>query len=261
MSEPRVRLNRQGAMATVILNRPDRGNAVDSTMLRDLTQLFDDLQQERKLRSVVLTGAGRHFCSGADQEELDRLRGLPEATKHWQDEAEGWLRLLETLLRFPKPIVAAVGGPVQSLGACLMLACDVVVASEAATFAVADARSGGVCGLAAPLLAMRAGGGAAGYLLLSGKTIDAAQALRLGLFHETVPEEHVWVRAAALADEIAAASPSALLMTKRLLHETVFETLLSQLASGAAALATSRTLADAAEEADARNEGRLPEWI
>ena len=110
----------------------------------------------------------------------------------------------EQMLRFPKPLIAAVGGPALAGGAGLVLACDIVVAADSATFGLPEPRRGLVAGMVAPLLAFRIGAGRAGYLLMSATTVNAAEAQRMGLFHEVVPADHLWPRANQLAGECAA---------------------------------------------------------
>ncbi|HEY1066913.1 MAG TPA: enoyl-CoA hydratase/isomerase family protein, partial [Pirellulales bacterium] len=138
--------------------------------------------------------------------------------------------------------------------------CDAVVASEKATFGLPEVRRGLVAGLAGPLLAFRLGGGPAGYLLTTGRAIDAAQAQRMGLFHEVVPDEHVWVRAAELAAEAGKGAPSSMLMTKRLLNETIGEQLSTLMSVGSAISATARTTDAASEGISAFLEDREPKW-
>jgi methylglutaconyl-CoA hydratase len=168
--------------------------------------------------------------------------------------------VIETMLRFPKPLVAAVNGAAVAGGAGLVMACDLVVASPDAAFGFPEPRRGIVAGMVAPLLAFRIGGGQAAYLLLSAQIIDAQEAHRLGVFHELVDQDKVWARANQLIGEMAHSAPDALQATKRLLNETVGEQLLSQLAAGAAASAASRTTEAAAEGLRAFVEKRAPKW-
>jgi methylglutaconyl-CoA hydratase len=134
------------------------------------------------------------------------------------------------------------------------------VASENASFGFPEPRRGVVAGMVAPLLVFRIGAAQGGYLLLTGRIIDAREAHRFGLFHELVPEDKVWARANQLVGEIALCAPEALQMTKRLLNETIGEQLFTQLAAGAAISATSRTTEAAAEGLAAFMEKREPKW-
>ena len=128
-----------------------------------------------------------------------------------------------------------------------MAAADIVVASDAATFGLPEARHGLVAGLAAPLVAFRIGAGHAARLMLTGAEIDAAEAHRIGLFHELAAPDLVWARAMQLAGDCAAGAPEAIQLTKRLLNETLGENLATQLSAGAIMTATARTT-EAADE-------------
>ena len=143
--------------------------------------------------------------------------------------------LMEKMLRFPKPLIAAVNGPAVAGGAGLVLACDIVVAADEATFGLPEPRRGIVAGLVVPLLVFRVGGGQAADLLLTGQLIDAAGAHRIGLFHELVDADHSLGRAAnGTGRRMCQRAPKSLQLTKRLLNETIGEHLSTQLAAGAA---------------------------
>jgi methylglutaconyl-CoA hydratase len=245
---------------TIILNRPDKRNALSRQLLADLLQAFSDLHQERQVRAVILTGAGSAFCAGMDLAEMKATAAEPDSQEQWHDDAVLYKDVLETMLRFPKPLIAAVNGPAVAGGAGLVLACDVVVAAREATFGLPEPRRGVVAGLVSPLLAFRVGGGAAARLLLTAELISADEAHRIGLFHELVGLEMAWARAHQLAEQIAKSAPESLQLTKRMLNETIGEHLFSQLYAGAAASATARTTEAAAEGLAAYLEKREPKW-
>lgn len=255
-----LKIHSHESTATVILNRPEKRNALSRALLAELVQAFEDLLIERTVRAVVLAAAGPVFCAGMDLAEMLETSRTANALEQWHRDSVAYRDLLETMLRFPKPIIAAVGGPAVAGGAGLVLACDVVVAAEAATFGLPEPRRGLVAGMVAPLLAFRIGAGRAGYLLLSAATVPAAEAQRMGIFHELVSSDHLWPRANALASECAASAPEALLLTKRMLNETIGEQLLTQLSAGAAVSATARTTEAATEGLTAFLEKRQPSW-
>jgi methylglutaconyl-CoA hydratase len=246
---------------TIILNRPDKRNALTRQMLADIAQAFDDLHQERKVRAVILTGAGTAFCAGMDLAEMQETAQQPDAMQMWHNDAVLYRELLDVMLRFPKPIIAAVNGPAMAGGAGLMLASDVVLAAPEANFGLPEPRRGIVAGLVSPLLVFRIGASHAANLLLTARTIEPTEALRIGLYHEVVPGEFVWARAQELAGEIAKSAPEALLLTKRMLNETIGEHLGTQLSAGAAASATARTTDAAREGLAAFLEKREPQWL
>jgi methylglutaconyl-CoA hydratase len=195
-----------------------------------------------------------------DLEEMQAVSQQEDRQAQWQADAVAYHDLIEIMLRFPKPLVAAVNGPAVAGGAGLVMACDLVVASERASFGFPEPRRGIVAGLVAPLLVFRVGAAHAARLLLSAGLIDAREAHRLGLFHELVSDDKTWARAHQLVGELAQSAPEALQMTKRLLNETIGESLFSQLVAGAATSAASRTTEAAAEGLAAFLEKREPRW-
>jgi methylglutaconyl-CoA hydratase len=255
-----LRLNITDHTATVILNRPDKRNALNRELLAELQQTFEDLHLERRVRAVVLTGAGPVFCAGMDLGQMQETSRAPNAAELWHADSAAYRDLVEFMLRFPKPIIAAVNGPAIAGGAGLVLASDLVVAAEGATFGLPEPLRGIVAGLVSPLLAFRIGGGQAARLLLTAQTIATAEAHRVGLFHEVVAADALWPRAVEIAAQCAKCAPSAVLQTKRMLNETIGEAMLTQLGAGAAVSATARTTEEAREGLAAFLEKREPDW-
>jgi methylglutaconyl-CoA hydratase len=245
---------------TIVLNRPEKRNALSRQMLTDLAQALDDLHQERKVRAVILTGAGTAFCAGMDLAEMQATNQQPNALAQWHDDAVQYRELLDKLLQFPKPIIAAVNGPVMAGGAGLLLASDIVIAAPEAKFGLPEPRRGIVAGMVAPLLAFKIGGSHAANLLLTSRTIEATEAQRMGLYHEIVSGDLVWARAQEIAGEIAQSAPEAIQLTKKLLNETIGEHVATQLYAGAAASAAARTTDAAREGLAAFLEKREPKW-
>jgi len=260
MTQPLVRVHVHGAAGTIILNRPERRNALSRQLLTDLLQALDDLHQERRVRAVVLTGAGDAFCAGLDLAEMQATSQSDDPREQWRLDAVQYLELVEMMLRFPKPLIAAINGPAVAGGAGLALACDIVLATETATIGFPEPRRGIVAGLVAPLLVFRIGAGQAAPLLLTGNLIDANEARRVGLFHRLVSVDHLWPRATEIAEECAQCAPESILLTKQLLNETIGEQLGALLSAGAAASATSRTTEAATEGLKAFFEKRPPKW-
>jgi methylglutaconyl-CoA hydratase len=246
---------------TIVLNRPDKRNALSRQMIEDLAQALDDLHQERKVRAVILTGAGSAFCAGMDLAEMQATSQQHDALAQWHHDAVQYRELIDKLLHFPKPIIAAINGPVVAGGAGLMLASDIAVAAEEATVGLPEPRRGIVAGMVSPLLVFRIGASHAAELLLTGRTIEAAEARRIGLFHEVVKSDLVWARAQEIAGEISQCAPEALQLTRRMLNETIGEHLGTLLSAGAAASATARTTDAAREGLAAFFEKREPKWL
>jgi methylglutaconyl-CoA hydratase len=260
MSSSSIDVKVTDAAGTIVLNRPEHGNALTRLMVEQLVEALDDLYLEKRVRAIIITGAGDNFCVGSDVAEMQASKGLDEPEEQWGADAADFRDLLVRMLEITKPIIAAVHGPALSAGAAIVAASDLVVGSDAATFGVPDPHHGMVAGLAAPLLAFRLGAGRAAHLLLTGETIDAAEAKRIGLLHEVTTPDLVWARAAEVAKQVAHGSPEAIQLTKRMINETLGENLVTQLSTGAIMTATARTTEAAQEGIAALVEGRRPNW-
>jgi enoyl-CoA hydratase/carnithine racemase len=262
MSSDAVEVKVVGAVGTILLNRPGRRNALSRAMIAQLQEALDDLHLEKRVRAIVLTGAGSAFCAGMDVVEMHAAATLPDDEKqqHWGDTAEEYRELVAHMIELPKPIIASVNGPAVAGGAGLVLASDIVVATPSAQFGLPEPRRGIVAGIVAPLLAFRVGGGTAARLLLTSSLFSSEEAHRLGIYHELIDEPRLWARCVQLGEECAAGAPEALQLTKRLLYETIGEQLTTQLSVGTAISATARTTEAAQEGLAAFVEKRQPEW-
>jgi methylglutaconyl-CoA hydratase len=245
---------------TIVLNRPEKRNALTRQMLTELSQAFTDLHGEKQVRAVILIGSGSVFCAGMDLSEMQQTAAQPHAQQQWYEDSLQYRELIEQMLQFPKPIIAAVNGPALAGGAGLLLASDIVLATPAAKFGLPEPKRGIVAGIVSPLLAFRVGGGVATQLLLRANTIEATEAQRLGLYHEIVADDLIWAHAHEIAKEIAESAPEAIQLTKRMIYENIGEQMISQLSAGAAVSATARTTEAAVEGLAAFFEKRKPKW-
>src|SRR5436190_5870700 len=134
------------------LNRQEKRNAQTRHLLTDIAQALDDLHQERKVRAVILTGAGSAFCAGMDLGEMQETSQRHDALAQWHNDAVQYRELLDKMLHFPKPIIAAANGPAMAGGVGLMLASDIVIAAENTKVGLPEPRRGIVAGMVAPLL-------------------------------------------------------------------------------------------------------------
>ncbi len=255
-----VNVRVHGHSGTILLNRPAKRNAMTRTMLQLIRQALDDLHQQRSVRAVILTGSGSAFCAGSDVAEIHETNQQENPQSQWFADTLAHKELMETMLRFPKPIIAAVNGPAVGSGAGLVLACDLAVGSPEACFGFPETHRGLVPGIAAPLLAFRLGASVSADLLLRGQLLAAEDCQRLGLYTEVVSNDFVWAKADEIAGEISKTAAEAVAITKRLLNETVGEQLFINLSAGAAAMATARTTEAAAEGVAAFLEKREPNW-
>lgn len=249
-------------IATLLLDRQDSCNALDSALIADLNLAFSDVHQEKRVDAVVLTGKGEHFCSGVDLKAFAKVAEMEplDAQHEWFEIWRELTELCETILRFPKPVVAAVDGPAIGAGLALALASDLVVLSDRASLQANAAERGLIGGLTAPLLAFRYGASVAARMLLTGAPIGADEAYRLGMCCEVVPSSQIWVAANAWAQKCGGAPRESLQATKRMLNENIGEALLSNLATGAATGATLCNTESATEGIRAFVDKRTPDW-
>jgi enoyl-CoA hydratase len=208
-------------VARIILNRPDRLNAMNSDLIEGMLDALDTVDHDNDVRTVVLTGAGRGFCAGADlggYGDVPHTEGLGHVptTMHHQQRI---VSVATRMRRVRKPIIAAVNGPAAGGGLALVLASDVRIAASSARFNAAFVRIGiSGCDISTSWLLPRiVGAGQAHLMMLTGRLIDAGEAHRIGLVVDVVPDEELLDAAYALADEIAANSPFGVWMTKEVM--------------------------------------------
>ena len=221
-----ITVQRRDDVALLTLNRPDRLNAWTPRMALEQADAITAANEDPQVGAIVMTGAGRAFCAGADMQDTFKTRldgvdpgGDSEHTGGMPAEVD-WV----ALVRGSKPLVAAVNGAAVGIGMTMILPFDVIVAAEAARFGMLFVKVGLVPELASSrLLAQRVGIGAAGEMCLSGRLVGAEEAYRIGLAERLVPPGELIGTALAVAGEIAANPGPQLRMIKRLLSENATE--------------------------------------
>ena len=242
---------------TITLNRPDRRNAMTPEMRKELiAALADSVTSECQV--LVLSGAGKAFCSGLDISVLQEMQGRT-AAEHRTD-AEQLARLFVTLYELPMPTIAAVHGPAIAGGTGLATLCDFTLATPEAKFGYTEARIGFVPALVSAFLALQIGDKRSRDLLLTGRLFDAEEALRLGLVNEIVPAEQLATRVQSLIDVLLANSPQSLGATKRLIAAHNRAWLDAAIETGMEATVEARETADFREGIAAFLEKRKPAW-
>jgi methylglutaconyl-CoA hydratase len=207
---------------------------------------------------LILTGAGKAFCSGMDLDNLKALTGRsPE--QNLQD-SETMARLFRTLYDFPKPTIAAVNGAAIAGGCGLATLCDFTLAVPDAKFGYTEVRIGFLPAIVSTFLSRQIGEKLARDLLLTGRVIDANEAHRVGLINEVVPSEELGKRAHQLAAQLMENSPASLRFTKRLLSEHARTALDAQLRSAVRENAAIRATDDFREGVASFLEKRKPRW-
>lgn len=254
-------------VALVRLNRPERMNSMSFDVMVPLREALAGVRDDNTVRAVVLTGAGRGFCSGADQSgergRMPNTTGLTQATVA--------LRAMEILddivlaLRgLHQPVIAAVNGPAIGGGLCLALACDIRVASHDAYFRAAGINNGLTASeLGLSYLLPRAIGSSRAFeIMLTGRDVAAAEAERIGLVSATVEQEDLETTCVVMAQQIAAFSRPGVELTKRTLWSSLDAASLAQhmQAEGLGQLYVRLMTQNFEEAVAARKEGRPPEF-
>ncbi len=212
--------SREGVLL-VTLNRPERYNAITFRMFDELHDLCRTLRDDDATRAVVVTGAGRGFCSGLDLDEAATLAGMSPAEMYKGQ--EHWAGAFEALHDLPQPVIAAVNGAAAGGGLGLALAADIRVASTQARFNAAFVRIGlsaGDVGVSWSLPRV-VGLGHAAEMMLTGGFVDAVEAERIGLVNRVVQPDGLFDAAFEVADRIAANTPFGVMLTKRVLQANV----------------------------------------
>jgi enoyl-CoA hydratase/carnithine racemase len=206
-------------VAWITLNRPERLNALTFEVYRELTDTFAALRTEDDVRAVVITGAGRAFCSGGDVHDIigelfkRDMQGLLEFTRMTCE-------LIRNIRILPKPVIASLNGTTAGAGACIALSSDIRLAAPSAKIAFLFVRVGlsGADMGAAYLLPRLVGLAKATEMLYTGDFISAEEAERIGLYNRVVPAEELMAATTELANRLAKGPGFALMMTKEMLN-------------------------------------------
>ena len=224
-----VQVQRRGSVATIVLDRPDAMNAVNAELAAELLNAVEQTAADDS-RAVVLTGAGRAFCSGADLKGGGITLGedgMPDLGKGLR---EGIHPVIEGLRTMPKPVIAAVNGPAVGVGLSFALACDLTLVAESAYFLLAFVNIGlAPDGGSSFLLPERIGFTRAAEMALLGERVPAKQALEWGLINRVVGDSDLTAETEALADRLAAGPTRSYAATKRQLNAWQFARLADQL--------------------------------
>ncbi|MGH9574951.1 MAG: enoyl-CoA hydratase/isomerase family protein [Candidatus Acidiferrales bacterium] len=246
-----------GDVATIALTRPEKRNAISSQMISDLLGALD--QAEACSRVVILTGSGKAFCAGMDLDELRSLAATHSPARDAED-ARRIANMFYRLYTFPKPVIAAVNGAAIAGGCGLAALADITLSVPEAKFGYTEVRIGFVPALVAVFLRRQIGEKFARDLLLTGKTIDASEAMRIGLVNEIVANGDVMQRAHEIAATILKCSPSSVMQTKKLFHSHDDKALRAELELAIEANAEIRSTDDFREGLTAFLEKRTPRW-
>lgn len=250
-----VKVERSGQVAVVRIDRLEALNALNSALLQEIAQTFSSIAQDAEVRAVVLTGEGKAFVAGAD---IAEMKDLSPSEAH--DYAVRGAAAFAAIEHLRQPVIAAVNGYAYGGGCELALACDLRIASERARFAQPEVTLGITPGFGGTQrLPRTVGASAAMRMILTGKPIDAEEALRIGLVDAIHPPETLLEEAMALAETIAAAAPLAVQAAKAAIRDGLDHTLDEGIAIEANSFAECFATEDQQEAMSAFVEKRKPD--
>lgn len=264
----------EGGIHTIILNRPEKRNALTHQLMEDLTHALEAVAQSTRCRVVILTGAGSAFCAGLDLEHLrsmvaganssanaaDSAADADHHLKHQQQDAERIATLLRTLYFLPKPTIAAVNGPAIAGGMGIATLCDFTLAVPEAKFGYTEVRIGFIPAIVSAYLRIQVGDKRSRDLLMTGRLINAVEAEKLGLVTRIIPEPELMREARLLAERLLHNSPAAMAATKALLGKFSERHLRDDIEAAIQANVSMRSSEDFREGVSAFLEKREPRW-
>jgi 2-(1,2-epoxy-1,2-dihydrophenyl)acetyl-CoA isomerase len=252
-----LRVEVDGAVATLTLDRPEALNALTVPVKVALREALASIAQDRAIRAVILTGAGRAFCAGQDLAEREQ----PDAAPLEVEVRDRYNPIIRALRSMGQPVIAAINGVAAGAGASLAFACDLRIASDTARFVLAFGRIGLVPDSGASWFLPRLVGVAkATELALLDDPVDAAEALRLGLVSKVVTASELMAEARTMAHRLAAGAPLALALTKEALERSMTIDLAEALEGEAKLQGIAGASADHAEGLAAFREKRPPRF-
>jgi methylglutaconyl-CoA hydratase len=207
----------EGPVGRVTLNRPEKRNALNDAVIAGLKRALTNASQDKSIRVVVISGAGKDFCSGADLSALQKIAGASVAEN--AEDARSLLDLFLLIRQIPVPVVAAVTGRALAGGCGLATACDLVLAAASARFGYPEVKIGFVPAMVMAILRRNVSEKRAFELITRGAEISAIQAKEFGLVNQVFPDESFEADVASYVSEFGNMSASAISLTKRLLYQ------------------------------------------
>lgn len=248
-----------GAVTTLTLNRPDVRNAFNEEVIRELTDWARSVPEDGSVRAAVLGGAGSVFCAGADVRWMSKM--IDYTREENLEDARTAAAMFHALDTVPVPLIGRIQGAALGGGSGLAAVCDVVVATEDATFGFTEVRLGILPAMISPYVVGRIGLSAARELCLSGARFSAARARDIGLVTEVVAADRLDLAVDRHVQQFLKAAPSAVAATKRLLRDVAGRRPADVMALTADAIARQRVSAEGQEGLRAFLERRTPGWV
>lgn len=258
MNYEHVILERKGSIATLTLNRPEKLNAINEKMIEELSSAITRLGQDRESRVLVITGAGRAFCSGADVGDMARAAGATMEIRYRTQMAH---KIILAMTEIEKPVIAKVNGVAVGIGCSLALSTDMIIASENAQFSLIFSQIGLIPdGGSLFHLPRLVGPAKAKELVFTARKVDAKEAERIGLINKAVPAEKLDNEVDTLTKQLAEGPTVAFGIAKKIMNKGLSMDLSSVLECEASGQALVGTTEDAREGVIAFLEKRKPKF-
>lgn len=246
-----------GRIATITFNRAEKRNAISYALIEELLRALGEVEKSAA-QALIITGSGKAFCAGMDLDELKSLTGrTPEQNLK---DSQTMALLFRSIYEFPKPTIAAVNGAAVAGGCGIATLCDFTIASSESKFGYTEVKIGFLPAIVSTFLVKQVGEKVARDLLLTGRIIDADEALRMGLVTRVVAPDNLMDCARELAVQLLENSPASLLATKQLLFGYTFDELNARIRAAVDANARIRQTADFKEGISSFLEKRKPKW-
>ncbi|HET9046359.1 MAG TPA: enoyl-CoA hydratase/isomerase family protein [Casimicrobiaceae bacterium] len=255
-----VEVTKRNAIAIVVLNRPDVHNAFNAEVIAELTATFAALDADADTRAIVIAGAGKSFCAGADLNWMKEMAGYTRAQN--LADAQALAAMLRTLNGLSKPTIARVHGAAMGGGVGLVACCDIAVAAQEATFALSEAKLGLIPATISPYVIEAIGARYARRYFLTAERFDAAEAYRIGLVHDIVQQVELDGRINELLGALLVAGPAAQAECKALIRSVSHRPIDAQVIAGTARhIADVRVSPEGKEGIAAFLGKRKPAWV
>jgi methylglutaconyl-CoA hydratase len=255
---PSIIVSREGATLRMTLNRPELRNAFDGEVVASMSAAATRAADDQTIRAIVLAGAGKTFCAGADLGWMSKA--IAYSHRENMRDAEDLARLLERLNTLPVPLIARVHGAALGGGVGLAAVCDIVIAAEDAVFALSEVKLGILPAVISPYVVRKIGESAARELFLTGSRFSAKRAREIGLVHEVVPEAELDLAVDRRLAEIHTSGPLAVAAAKTLVREIAGRNPSEVIGFTTNSIADQRVSPEGQEGMRAFLEKRKPSW-
>jgi enoyl-CoA hydratase/carnithine racemase len=250
-----------GAVAHLRMNSPERLNALSDEMLSALQSAFDTLKDDRTIRAVVLSGAGKAFCAGHDLKQMTAGRQAEDGGQaYFADLFDRCARMMLTIRDLPQPVIAQAHGIATAAGCQLVASCDLAVAAEGTRFGVNGVNIGLFCSTPMVALSRNLSRKHAFEMLTTGQFIDATRAETLGLINRVVPPERLEAETQDLAETLAAKLGAAIKIGKRAFYDQIEMPVEAAYAHAGAVMVENMLFRDTEEGIAAFLGKRDPDW-